>query len=348
MKRPEVFYTCEWALAVQSAFRSAFRPSPRPLLCLGYDDDDLIGVASLALDLGEQNVSFLAGSTADYCDFLSHPRRRKEFVGAVLAELHKLKVSSLVLANLPQDSATSSALESAARKHGFYLYIRPAYVCPRIELGSGAHRQELYTKVSRKRQLRKCLRTLEREGPVTLKYLRSWTEIQPALPEFVAAHVARYRALQRVSILCAPERRFLLEELARRFSGTGIVTLTRLMVGEQPAAWSYGFQFNGSWFLYQTTFDMRWRDNSPGYCLLGKIVTAACETNTLNAIDLGLGTEDYKGWFASGARETLHATLTTSAVRHWREIARYRIASGVKEFPKLDAAIRSARSKLRL
>jgi len=46
MERPEVFYTCEWALAMQSAYQSSLTP----LLFLGYEGEDLIGVASLATD----------------------------------------------------------------------------------------------------------------------------------------------------------------------------------------------------------------------------------------------------------------------------------------------------------
>ena len=74
MERPKVFYTCEWALAVQSAYQDTLKP----LLFLGYDGDDLVGVASLAADTNEQNASFLAATTADYCEFLSQPQRRAE------------------------------------------------------------------------------------------------------------------------------------------------------------------------------------------------------------------------------------------------------------------------------
>jgi len=347
-ERPEVFYTPQWALAIQSAFKSAFKPPPKPLLFLGYHADELVAVACLSCDLGEQNVTFLAGSTADYCDFLSRPQRRVEFVEAVLAELHRLGVSNLVLANLPADSGTPDALRNSAKKYGFHVYVRAAYLCPRVEMGSAAQRQAVKATVTRKRQLRKCLRALEKRGAVTATYLRTWPQIRAALPGFVAAHVARFQVLGGVSFLCAPERRFLLEELARRFADTGVVTLTRLMVGDRPVAWSYGFQFHGSWVLYQTTFDIGCEEDSPGYCLLGKILIAACEANTLGVVDLGLGSEEYKRWFANSSRETVHATITTSAVRHLGVIARYRVASEVKKFPRLEGTIRNARTRLGL
>jgi CelD/BcsL family acetyltransferase involved in cellulose biosynthesis len=348
MEQPEVFYTPQWVLAIQSAFKAAFKPPPKPLLFLGYDGKELVGVACLSSDLGGRNVSFLAGTTADYCDFLSRPQRRAEFVGAVLHELRRLRVDNLVLANLPANSQTSDAVRNLAKKYGFHVYIRQAYQCPRVKLGSAAQRQVLKTTVTRKRQLRKCLRALEKRGAVTTAYLRTWPQIHAALPGFVDAHVARFRALGRVSFLLAPERRFLLEELARRFADTGVLTLTRLMAGDRPVAWSYGFQFHGTWLLYQTTFDIGCAEDSPGYCLLGKILMEACEGNTLEAVDLGLGSEEYKGWFANDGRETVHATVTTSAVHHLGEIARYRVAGQVKNFPKLERAIRNARTRLGL
>lgn len=341
MERPQVFYTCEWALALQSAY-----PTQSILLVLGYDGEDLAGVACLSADSHQQTVSFLTATTGDYCEFLSHPHRRAEFVEAVFKELHALGVRNLVLANLPADSATPAALRLAAKKCGFHFYIRPAYFCPQAELGSPSKRQELKTSVTGKRQLRRCLKAMEREGRVSCNYLRSWPEIEAVLPDFFDAHVARFHAKQGVSFLSAPERRLFMEELARRFSGTGIVTLTILVIGDRRVAWSYGFQFYDGWSLYQTTFDTRDEENSPGYCLLAKILIEACDMSTLNRVDMGLGAEAYKEWFANGTRQTLYATLTTSSARHMREMARYRIATGLKRFPKLEAAIRKARSRL--
>ena len=344
MERPEVFYTGEWALAVQSAGLA----SAKQLLFLGYEGDNLVGVACLSADLDERTVSFLAGTTADYCEFVSHPRRRAEFVEAVFAELRQLGVGSLVLPSLPADSATAAALRPAAKKHGFHLYVRPEFSCPQVELGSGAQRQELKSAVMGKRQLRRRMKTMELEGPVTSLCLRSWEEIQAALPGFFDAHVARYQATQRVSPFSAPERRIFLEELAKRFAGTGVVTMSMLRIGDRPVAWNYAFQFQGIWSLYQPTFDIRCQDHSPGYCLTARIVIEACETSTLRALDLGLGSEGYKEWFANSTRQTLDAALTTSPLRHLREIARYRVATEVKRFPKLEAAIRNSRARLGL
>jgi CelD/BcsL family acetyltransferase involved in cellulose biosynthesis len=341
MERPEVFYTAEWALAVQSAYHA----SRKPLLFLGYDGNDLVGVASLTTDQGQRTVSFLAGTTGDYCDFLSAPQRRAEFVELVFGELRRSGMRDLVFANLPAESGTSTAFRTAAKKHGFYSYIRPAYSCPQVDLGVGAKRDELKTTISRKRQLRRCLKAMEREGPVKCTFLHSWPEIQPALPSFVAAHVARFEAKNGNSFLYERERQFFMEQLARRFSGQSM-TLTTLMIGDRPVAWSFGFQFHGAWFMYQTTFDIRSEENSPGYCVLASVLIEACGKESIRFVDLGLGAETYKEWFANGTRQTLHATLFSSPLGYVREVVRYRLATEVRRFPKLEAAIRNARSKL--
>jgi CelD/BcsL family acetyltransferase involved in cellulose biosynthesis len=187
---------------------------------------------------------------------------------------------------------------------------------------------------------------MEREGPVTFAHLQSGEQIQAAFPGFADAHVARFQATGRVSSLATAERRFFLEELTRRFSGTSVVTLSLLMIGDRPVAWNYGFQFHGSWFWYQPTFDSRQEENSPGHCLLSRIVVEACDMGGMNVVDLGLGAEGYKERFGNSTRQTLYATLTSSWLRHLREMVRYSTASVVKRSPGIESLVRSARSRL--
>ncbi len=150
MERPEVFYTWEWAMAVEQAYRA----SMKPLLLLAYEGETLAGVAALATDNAEKQVSFLCGTTADYCDFICPPARRAEFVAAVLAELSKLQIPILRLANLPADSSTSRIMKDAAGQHGYLVFSRPAYQCAQIALGSAAERQELKQSVVKRKAFR--------------------------------------------------------------------------------------------------------------------------------------------------------------------------------------------------
>lgn len=337
MERPEVFYTYEWALAVYRAYHASLTP----LLMLVYEEDSLIGVASLATDIHQEKCFFLSHATADYCDFVSHPNRRATMVNAVFAELQRLHLSTLTLANLPADSTTQVSLGITSRGFGYSMFSRPAYDCAGIVLGSLEPRRGLKQSLIKRKALRYALKGLAKQGPVRLDHLSSWAAIEPVLPQFMQAHIARFVALGRVSNTAYPERQDFLRELARLLSVPGWITLTRMSAGDQPVAWNYGFRHNGSWFYYQPTFETALQQYSPGVCLLSKMVEEACDDNTIDLIDLGLGAEGYKERFANTVRQTLHVMIAKSAASCFRERVRYQAATVVKSVPRLENWIRS-------
>lgn len=336
MECPEVFYTYEWALAVSRAYHGSITP----LLMLAYEQGTLVGVAALAMDPSRKEATFIAGTTADYCDFVSHPDRRPEFLELVFSELRNLKIPLLVLANLPADSTTSRALALAAHTHEYSLFSRPAFRCAQVVLSSPEQKESTKQSVQRKQMLRRHLRAMSKIGPVEVRHLRLWEDITAVLPEFEQAHVARFLSTRRVSNLASTERRTFLAELANLLSGPGWITLTTLNVGDEPVAWNYGFQFAGSWFWYQPTFDSRFQRYYPGLCLLAKIVEEACDRPEISRVDLGLGAEGYKERFATGTRQTLHVTITASTARRIKEIVRYHAASAIKSSPPLEHYVR--------
>ena len=350
MECPEVFYTYQWATAVQCTYRSSLVP----FLVLAYEADTLVGVVALATDPGDHTASFLAATTADYCDFLSHPSHREPLVQAAFSELRKARIEKMELANLPADSATPRAIRSAATKHGYRVFLRSAYLCAQVQLGSGERREDLKNGLLHKKMFRRNFKALGTQGVVSVVHLRSWDEIEEVLPKYSAAHVARFLATGRISNLVKADRRLFLHQLARSLSAAGWMTLTCLMVGDQPIAWNYGFQFGGSWFWYQPTFDSEQEQYSPGYCLLLKIITEACDDSEMAIVDLGLGAEGYKERLANGTLPTLHGTVTRSLGPFVVAFARYWLAQAVKLSPRLESGIRtglrrfdSARRRLR-
>ncbi|MGH9497293.1 MAG: GNAT family N-acetyltransferase, partial [Candidatus Sulfotelmatobacter sp.] len=198
-----------------------------------------------------------------------------------------------------------------------------------------------------KKMVRRALAAMGKDAPVRLDHARSWEEIEPLLPQFAQAHIARFRATGRVSNLEQPERRVFLEELAKLLSRNGWVVLTRMVSGEMTIAWNYGFSFQGVWFWYQPTFDSQLEKYSPGFCLLSKLVEESAENPEMKMVDLGLGAEEYKERFANQTRETLYVTLRSSAVQHAREIVRHRAATMVKASPRVEAAARALLKRLR-
>jgi CelD/BcsL family acetyltransferase involved in cellulose biosynthesis len=340
----QVFYTCEWSLAVQRAYQATLHP----LIVLAYDQrDSLVGVAPLAVD-DQAHVSFLCATTGDYCDFLSSVVDRPAFVSAVLAELRKRNYSNVTLTNLPSDSTTVSFLENFSAPGSYRSFARTAYICTQVSLEK-LERNLADNKpvLPGKKMVRRSLAAMGKQSPVRLEHARSWEEIGPLLAPFAQAHIARFAATGRVSNLAQPERMIFLEELAKLLSTRGWFVLTRMTSGERTIAWNLGFQFHGVWFWYQPTFESSLEKFSPGFCLLSKIVEEAAENPDLKMVDLGLGAEEYKDRFANQTRETLYVTLRASAVQHAKEIARYRAAKIVKASPKVEAAARTVLKRMR-
>ena len=339
MERPEVFYTHEWAVAV----RRAYEDCRRPLLFLAYESNFLVGVVAFAKDQGRtRDVVFLTGSTADYCDFLSAPDRRLEFVEAVLGEMQTRKIDKVVLANLPADSCSVGAISRAAPISKYNLHSRLAYLCARVVLGSGEERSALKKATAGKKRLRRNFRELEKIGPVFVRHDTQWEQIEPILQSLSQAHVARFLSIGRMSNLLSAERRKFLYELARELSSSGWVAVSRLQVGDVPIAWNYGFQFPGSWFWYQPTVESgpTFADFSPGYCLLARIVELACDRPEIEVVDLGLGSEEYKDRFATATRETLYCVLNKSFSDHVQMAVRDRAVALAKRAPAVESWVR--------
>lgn len=342
MDSPQVFYTYEWARALQHAYGG----EARPWLLLGWDDAHLRGAAALTVDLEAHTARFLAGTTSDYCDFIGAPPQRQALLASTLEELRKAGIGNLTLANLPADSATASSIHDAARESGFHVFRRPAYECAQVKLGSSEERAAAKHSLDKKKMFRRNLHALEREGEVRMQHVRSPDELQRALPRFYEAHVGRFLATGRLSNLVSAQRRAFLSELARLLGERGWMKLSCLTVNDQAIAWNYGFEFNGAWFWYQPTLDSRYEEYSPGYCLLSKMVMEACDHPDLQLVDLGLGAEGYKERFANGTRETVDIALSSSPATRARVQIRYEAARAIKEWPRGEQVVRSAVKRL--
>jgi CelD/BcsL family acetyltransferase involved in cellulose biosynthesis len=338
---PQVFYTYEWALAVQRAYADSLSP----LVVLGYDSQgDLCGVAPLAKSGQGDQVSFLCATTGDYCDCLSVPEDRAAFIAAVLSELGKENVRNVTLTNLPADSPTVREIREQARRNGYHYFQRLAYVCAQFSLKSLDRVNNEEPQVARAKMIRRSLKAMATEGPMRLDHMRCWNDVAPELPRFMRAHVARFLVTGRISNTARAKRRVFLAELAKLLSDRGWLCLTRLMTGTKAVAWNYGFQFRGSWFWYQPTFDSDLEKYSPGRCLLVKIIHEAAGNADFKMVDLGLGAEEYKDRVANQRRETLYVTLRSSAAQHALEKARYSVAKLATTSPRVEQRARAARS----
>jgi CelD/BcsL family acetyltransferase involved in cellulose biosynthesis len=350
MERPEVFYTWEWAFAMQTAYGDQLKP----LLICAYEGRELVGLASLATRDCDSDVSFLAATTSDYCEILSRSDRRQGFVDAMLKELRVQGCRRISLASIPEDSPTIRVLQRAAAAQEYHLFGRPAQLCALVLLGDSNARAALKATVLAKKQRRRAIRAIEREGAFGFAHLRGWDDVKPQLQTFYVMQVARFLTTNRTSNLIRPERRRFQNELAQLLCEGGYFCLTLGTIEGRPVCWNYGFQFGASWFWYLPTFDDCLERYSPGYLMLSAIVAAACDDPKVYEVDLGVGSEEYKERFCNGTRRTFDFRLNRSHIRHASEIARYRTVRTIKNFPRVErmfrglvARIKSVRARYR-
>ena len=339
-EQPEVFLTWEWAAAVAQSYGATLEP----WIAAAYEGEDLVGVAALARSSTTEAV-FLAGTTADYCDFISRPAIRQQFVDQVLHGLSQAGIRSVVLANLPADSVTVAALNG---NRLYKSFLRTGYVCGQVRFVSQQERQWVTQSLLKKKKFRRALDALDRLGPVTLQHDFRVGLRGSGLDEFYERHVARFLATGRLSNLVMKERREFLFELARLLSDRGWFDLMNLWVGDRVVGSNYGFRFQGSWFWYCPTIVNEFEDLSPGICLLAKVVEDACHDPEVHLVDLGLGAEGYKERFANAERKTLHATLNCRTLDLLMARGRYHAATAIMTQPRLESLMRRAQQRVRL
>jgi CelD/BcsL family acetyltransferase involved in cellulose biosynthesis len=342
MERPEVFFTHQWALAASRAFLN----STCPLLVLVYESERLVGLAAMATHRDSPDAAFfLTASTADYCDIVSEPDARASVLAAVLAEMNKLKVRDLVLANVPAESHTLSALARQARDHGFHLHQRPAYDCGMISLGDKEQRLNVLRNVKRKKNERRGLKKLGQLGPVRLTHLQNG-QTESGLESIFRTQISRFLTTNRRSPLLRPERRFFLAELGKLLSSAGWLKVSQLEVNGRPVAWNYGFRFADSWFWYLPALDVDYEEPSPGCCLLRLLTEEACADPSVKRLDLGLGIEAYKKRFSNAISSTRYVRLSASLPRHVATTGRNLMAASAMKIPAIERQLRRGRDLL--
>jgi len=334
MKCPQAFYTWEWAEAVSRAYFNSLQP----IVFAAYGEGSLIGVVALNLDPDRKQASFLTASTADYCDFISAPADRTEFIQEVVTELRRMGIVELRVANLPAESASAEGIQAAARTSGYSVFVRPAYLCSQVPLDSDASRQQ--TRTHAKAKLGRMSKAAAQLGEITVSHSNDCNEFESQFPEFATAHITRFLATERVSTLASHERRTFLTELARLFSQQGWLAFSTVKLGGRSVAWNYGFKFDGTWFWYQPTFDAEQGRLSPGAYLLCEILGQAADDPNIHTVDMGLGDEGYKRKHAKACRQTLDITAYASKRQKVLAVCRHHAAPLVKRSPRLEKDIR--------
>jgi len=270
----------------------------------------LVGLAPLFLTEWQgRRALLLLGSIeiSDYLDLLAAPDDLDEFCQGLLEFLMKSELDWQVLDlyNLLDTSPTLSALENAAAVKGWKFRIEQLQHSPYIPLpGDWETYLANIDKKQRHEIRRKMRRAEENEVPVY------WYTASD--PDMLVGEIEDFIRLmandpQKALFLTEPMREQMRNMIRCAFE-KGCLHLAFLEVGGEKAAAYLSFDYLDRLWIYNSGIDLRFRELSPGWVLLGELLRWANEAGRTE-FDFMRGDEEYKYRFGAVDRFVVRAIV---------------------------------------
>ena len=279
-----------------------FGEEPQHLLFGFAVDDAGDQVGAVAFELIGDVLRFLGGTeVTDYLGPVGLPDVRGD-VAAALWEALRARDDwrEADLRGLAEDSAWLPALAKAATEADLTVEELEDQngVAPLIELPSTWDDYLAQIPSKLRHEIRRKAKKLEAEaGPFA---------IETATRETLPALLDRFVELHRMSegpkgVFMVPGMEIFFRRLGETFGEAGIFQLTFIRVGDELAAGTIGFRFEGTYSLYNSAFDRSWGSLAPGMVLVAEDIRLAIDAGC-SAFDMLKGDYAYKYRFGASPR----------------------------------------------
>jgi len=255
----------------------------------------LVGIAPLFFSRnneGEPSLLLLGSiEISDYLDLLVRPADLPEFVQGLLEYLAEAPFSwqTMDWYNLLETSPSLPVLQMEAGKRGWSCLVERTYHAPSIPL-AGDFEQYLagIDKKQRHEIRRKLRRAKETSGT-------DWYIVTDALSleDEIEAFLALMASDPRKAIFLNPAMRSQMRSTIVEAFHAGWLQLAFLTINGVKAAVYLNFDYQGRIWVYNSGFDQRFTEYSPGWVLLGHLLQWANE-NQRTEFDFMRGDEEYK------------------------------------------------------
>jgi len=284
-------------------------PQASLALVTAHENQRLVGVAPLFFAHHQERPALLfLGSIeiSDYLDFIVRPELLSPFLDTLLDFLNQPLLppwAALDLYNLIETSPTLEALRDSAARRGWEFRSERLKPSPYVPLPGD---WEAYLSTLDKKQRHEIRRKLRRaEGHTSMV---CWY----CAGENVAAEVDTFLDLMaqddEKAAFLTPLMRQTLRAIALEAAAHGYLQLAFLDVGGEKAAAYFNFDYNNRIWVYNSGFDRRFNDLSPGWVLLSYLLQWANQ-NKRSEFDFMRGDEEYKYRFGAINRYVVRATL---------------------------------------
>jgi CelD/BcsL family acetyltransferase involved in cellulose biosynthesis len=259
------------------------------------EGEELRGIVALTL-AADGSIAFAGDhDTTDYRGPVSAPEHRDHVAGAVLEAVAGEPWRTFEMDGLAADSGWPEAFTRAGKEAGYAAAEQQTDACPRITLpGSyGAYLAALPGKL--RHEINRKARRLERDaGPYSVRLSTEQT-----LDDDLEAFFEMHRSSD------GPKGRFMHEGMATFFGSfawmlfsQGWLRLVLLEIGGEPWAGVYGFRSGDDWDVWNSAYDHRRRELSPGMVLMAECIRIAAEEGC-TTFDFLRGPEPYKYRFGA-------------------------------------------------
>lgn len=298
-----VFHTPQYLATWWSEFGASSKPR---IVQLGDGDaEHPSGIAPLAL--GHDDVMRFAGDhdTTDYRGPISAFEDRDAVATGTLEAVVDDPWSTFEMDGLAADSGWPESFARAAKAAGYAVTEERPDACPRLAIGGSydAYLESLPSKL--RHEIQRKARRLERDaGPYAIR-LATEATLDDDLERFFAMHRSSD----------GPKGRFMHEGMAAFFGSfawtlfsQGWLRLALLEIGGEAWAGAFAYSYGGVWGVWNSAFDHRRRDLSPGMVLMAECVRLAADEG-FRTFDFLRGTEPYKYRFGASDVPLIRLTV---------------------------------------
>lgn len=271
------------------------------------ENDKLIGIAPLFSSFkdGSPKALRFIGQVeiTDYLDFIALPSSLEAFLSGMLDYIDtnpEFETKRLELANFRDDTPSIALFEELSRQKGRTVDSEVLQPAPTIILPSTWEDYLQNLSKKQRHEVRRKERNLERDFEAELIFSNECCDLDVEMLNFIAM----MRNEDDKAKFLSPLMETALIDMAKAAQKAGCLSLASLYLnGEQAAAYLNFIKDDRIW-VYNTGWNPKFSDSSPGWALLTKLIQWGIE-NGMKEVDLMRGDEGYKYRFGASDRQVL-------------------------------------------
>ena len=317
---PSIFLSFEW---LSNWWRVSGKEN-EILTLIAREEGEIIGLAPLmitrknALFLWARTLEFAAAPVSDYQDFII-VRNRREVIRAFIRTMleHSRLWSYFYIRSIREDSENLSLLREVLSEERLAFRLEEYSMAYFLPLKGSWEEQYGSLKRNAKSDVRRRINRLEREGDLTYFSIRTKEDIDLFLPVLFDQHKKRWMEKYGVRSRFYDER---FEKFVRLIVETGrekgFLDFTGLRLNDDVIALHVGLSYHSKFYYYIPTFDLAFRDFSPGKVLIYHMLKTQSE-NHVAEFDFLRGEEDYKSGWSEQYRKLFRLYASSNTPHGW-------------------------------